>query len=303
MIKLPSEVRLAEGRGGMRCLRVVSPLAEAEVYLHGAHVTHFQPRGHRPVLFLSGESRFASGAAIRGGVPVCFPWFGARASGLPGAPHGFARLHEWRLLEARTRPGAEVELVFELPLDAVDRSGWDYPAQVRYRVVISDTLRLSLEVTNLSSAAFTYEEALHTYLAVSDVRTVRLEGLAGTRYEDRIAPGVMQAGEAEPLRFTAETDRIYVDTRSTCTVHDPEWGRTLTIAKEHSRSTVVWNPWTAKAAAMPDFGDQEWPGMLCVETCNIRTHQVSLPPGGSHTLTALIRAETASSRSRSGAQQ
>jgi glucose-6-phosphate 1-epimerase len=285
-------MRRSEGRGGLRRVEVATRLAGAEIYLQGAHVTRFQPRDQQPVLFLSEKSAFAPGQPIRGGVPICFPWFGARTDGGPGPMHGFARITEWQLVEAGEDGDGTATLSFQLATGAASRPLWAGDVAIRYEVRIGRALRLSLRVENRSPAPVRFEEALHTYLAVSDVRQVSVAGLAGARYQDRLAPEPEQTQGAEPIRITAETDRIYAPTRAACVVDDPGWGRRLVIEKEGSDSTVVWNPWVAKAKAMPDFGDEEWPAMLCVETCNVRAQAVTLAPGQTHTLAATIRVES-----------
>jgi D-hexose-6-phosphate mutarotase len=135
------------------------------------------------------------------------------------------------------------------------------------------------------------EEALHTYLAVNDVRRVGIEGLAGVTYSDRVGTPRAETEGTGPIRITAETDRIYLNTQSTCVVEDPGWGRRLIVEKSNSNTTVVWNPWIAKAKALTDFGDEEWPSMLCIEACNVHEFGVTLAPGESHTMGAVIRAE------------
>lgn len=289
MNTLPESVRITEGRGGLPRVQVASRLATAGIHLNGAHVTHFQPAGQKPVLFMSGSSWFEPGKPIRGGVPICFPWFGPRQDGGPGSPHGFARLAAWTLLDAREDADGTVELLFDLPTRTAGQGLWTGDAEVRFRVSIGTALRMTLEVRNTSSETIRFEEALHTYLAVSDVRSVSITGLAGAACLDRIGPEPTRLEGSEPIRIVAETDRIYTGTRATCVVDDPGWTRKLVVEKSGSEDTVVWNPWIAKAKAMPDFGDNEWPGMLCIETCNVRDHAVTLAPGASHAMTATIR--------------
>jgi glucose-6-phosphate 1-epimerase len=272
-------------------LVIGTPQADAEIYLQGAHVTQFQPRGQKPVLFMSGKSWFEAGKPFRGGVPVCFPWFGPRQDGRQGPVHGFARLQEWELAGAeQTRDGA-VEIIFRFVSNAATRKEWDGEFEVNYRVAVGTALGMELRVRNTSSQPMRFEEALHTYLAVSDVRQVGIEGLAGTTYSDRVGTPHTETEGAAPIRIAAETDRIYLNTRSTCVVHDPGWQRRLVVEKTGSDTTVVWNPWIAKAKAMPDFGDDEWPAMVCIETCNVRDQAVNLAPGQSHAMGAVIRAE------------
>jgi len=206
-MKLPDTVRIEAGRGGLRRLMVNTPLAEAEIYLHGAHVTHFQPRGQKPVLFMSGKSLFEAGKPIRGGVPICFPWFGPRQDGRPGQAHGFARLQEWVFTSAEPVSDGVVEVGFRLISNNATREQWDGDFEINYRVSVGMALGLELYVRNTSNQPMRFEEALHTYLAVSDVRQASIEGLAGTAYSDRVGTPHEETEGKEPIRITAETDR------------------------------------------------------------------------------------------------
>jgi len=154
---------------------------------------------------------------------------------------------------------------------------------------IGRSLEMELEVTNRADASWTFEEALHTYLRVGDVREARIDGLDEVEYIDKTDSLKRKRQPAGGIRITGETDRIYVETRGTCTVHDPILGRTLTVEKENSGSTVVWNPWIAKARAMADFGDEEWPGMVCIETVNVGAGAIRLDPGQSHRMRAHLK--------------
>ena len=291
MNKLPDEVRVEAGRGGLRRLVIGTAQADAEIYLQGAHVTHFQPRGGKPVLFMSAKSWFEPGKPIRGGVPICFPWFGPRQDGKPGAAHGFARLLEWELTAAEQAGNGAVEIGLRLVSNDATRKEWDGEFEAEYRVTVGPALGLRLRVRNTSRQPMRIEEALHSYLAVDDVRQVSIEGLAGTAYSDRVGTPHEETEGAAPIRITAETDRIYRNTHAMCVVRDPGWNRRLVVEKTGSDATVVWNPWIAKAKAMPDFGDDEWPSMLCIETCNVREHAVTVAPGQSHGMGAVIRVE------------
>lgn len=284
-------MRVESGQGGLRRLVIETERAEAQIYLHGAHVTHFQPRGQKPVLFMSARSSFEAGKPIRGGVPLCFPWFGARQDGRRGPSHGFARVLEWDVTGAETRSDGTVEIGFRLLPKSWAEQEWDGELEVDYRVTVGSALGLELRVGNPSNRPVGFEAALHTYLAVGDVRQVSIEGLAGTSYLNTVGTPITQTEGAEPIRITAETDRIYKNTRSTCVVRDPVWQRQLVVQKTGSNATVLWNPWIAKAKAMADFGDEEWPSMLCIETCNVREHTITLAPGQSHAMQAIIQAQ------------
>lgn len=287
-MSLPSGVSLGPGLGGLERVRVETPRVRGEVYLHGAHVTAWQPADRAPVLWVSGESHFKPGAPIRGGVPICFPWFAAHATDASAPAHGFARLRAWRLTDA-SAAGDRVELRFTSREDeGTRRSPWPHPFATEYRVSFGEQLSLALDVTNTGDAPIAFEAALHTYFAVSDIRRVTVTGLAGTEYLDKVEGlAVKRQGDA-PMTFAGETDRIFLDTEATCTIHDPGLGRQVHVAKRGSLSTIVWNPWIAKARAMPDFGDDEWPGMLCIETANVRDRAVRLESGSHHTMSAHI---------------
>jgi glucose-6-phosphate 1-epimerase len=283
-------VRFEASPPGMVRAVVTAPAAEAHVYLHGAHVTHYRPAGGGPVLFLSSTSRFAAGQPIRGGVPICFPWFAARA-GDPAAPaHGFARTAAWTL-DAVARDGDAISLALRLEADGATRRWWPHAFVLRYRVRVGAALDLALEVENASAGPVTFEGALHTYLAVSDVAAVSVTGLEGARYVDKTDGGAVKREGAAPLRLTGETDRVYGGATGPCGVDDPPAGRRLVVEKAGSATTVVWNPGPTKGPAIADLGPGEWRRMLCVETANAHDDAVTLDAGARHVMRAAIRAE------------
>jgi D-hexose-6-phosphate mutarotase len=287
MVRLPDGARIETGPGGLERLVVAAAGAEAHVYLHGSHVAHFQPAGERPVLWMSGQSRFESGKPIRGGVPICFPWFGPKAGAADAPLHGLVRSRPWGL-HAVTPDDGRLRATLELSSDESTLGHFPHELRVSLDVTVGAALSLALTVRNTGPSRFAFEEALHSYFAVSDVRQVLLRGLEGVAFVDKTAGGVRRAGESAPIAITGETDRVYLGTGSTVTIEDPGWGRRIAVAKTGSRTTVVWNPWVARAKAMPDFGDDEWTGMVCVETANALEDAVSLAPGESHTTTVAI---------------
>lgn len=280
-------VRFEAGQGGLTRAILTSPTSEAHVYLHGAHVTHFARPGQHPLLFLSNKSLFQRDKAIRGGIPICFPWFGPRA-GHPDAPmHGFARLTEWTV-ESADATGNAASITLGLRDSDETRKLWPHPFAARYTVTAGETLALELAVTNTGKAEFSFEEALHSYFAVGDVKGVTVEGLGGVDYVDKTDAMATKTQGGKPIRIVEETDRVYLNTTSACTIVDPGLRRRITVAKENSEATVLWNPWIAKAKAMADFGDDEWPKMLCVETCNVGVTAVTLAAGATHVMRATL---------------
>jgi D-hexose-6-phosphate mutarotase len=293
MQRYPDGVRLESGPGGLERLVLDAAGGEALVYLQGAHVARFQPRGEKPVLWMSAASRFEPGKPLRGGVPICFPWFGPKA-GSPEAPlHGYARILPWTVAAVAPEGEGGLRAVLELTAEAASAGGFPGDLSLSLAVTVSRSLGLELTVRNAGRAAATFEEALHSYLAVSDVRQARIRGLESVGYVDKTAGMARRPPAGEPIAVAAETDRVYTGATGAVTVEDAGWRRRVVVAKRGSATTVVWNPWVAKAKAMPDFGDDEWTGMLCVETANALDDAIHLDPGASHVMTASIRVDAA----------
>jgi glucose-6-phosphate 1-epimerase len=285
-------VLLFEDHGELVRARISLPTCEASIYLQGAHLTHWQPAGQQPVLFLSERSAFTPGKAIRGGVPICFPWFGARSDGLPGPSHGFARIQPWQLAFAALLPdtgeGDRLQLTFVLgPTDLSRSVGFDH-FRIAYEVMLGSTLSSKLTVANLGTDPFHFEEALHAYYHVADVRKTRLGGLESARYLDKRDAGKEKSAPAVPLTLTEFSDRVFFANSAPLTIDDPGNGRRIHIEKQHSATTVVWNPWPEGSASLADLGPEDWPHFLCVEAANTATEAITLAPGEAHFMTTMI---------------
>lgn len=286
-LELPDGVRLGS-IGSLPAVIVDTPACSAAIALQGAQLARWQPAGHDPVLFVSERSRFEPGSPIRGGVPLCGPWFGPGRRGNQVPAHGFYRLAPWRLTAATAADGGVV-LAFVLTsadLAGIDAAaGWPEEAELEFRLALGTRLTMAL-TTSTGADGLDLEEALHTYFAVGDVRQVRVEGLDGIDYVDKLAGGALtrQTGD---VTFSGETDRVYA-TSGPAAIVDPVLGRRIEIDTTGSASTVVWNPWDEKAAAMADFADDEWPSMVCVETANALGGAAVIGPDASHTIGATI---------------
>jgi glucose-6-phosphate 1-epimerase len=288
---IPNALRFEDTPGGLVRAVISTPAAGAELYLQGAHVTHWTPRGQRPVLFLSAKSLFTPGKAIRGGVPIIFPWFGPRSDGKPGPAHGFARTTEWSVEEAKLRDDGNVQITLALAPNETSR-GLGYASfYLRYRVTIGSALEMELETRNDASEPLTYEEALHAYFAIADIRQASVSGLEGTTFIDKTDGFKRKQLGNQPFEIAKETDQVHLSTQATCVIHDPVWQRRITVDKAGSDSTVVWNPWIDKTKGMSDMAPDEWQNMLCVETANAADNAVHLSPGASRKMTASIRVE------------
>ncbi len=281
-------VTFLDGQNELPMLEISTPWSTAEIYLHGAHVTQFRKKHEPPLLFLSQCSRFVEGQPIRGGIPVVFPWFGPR-EGL--GQHGFARTKSWDLKEFVPAPDGSVSVRFRLPECAEAAA---FPAfTADYVVTVNQLLTLQLIVTNQAQdAEFTFENCLHTYFEVADVTAISILGLKGVAYLDKVASFQEKTETGDALRIASEVDRIYQNTTSTVEILDPRLGRKIRVEKQGSASTVVWNPWIAKSRQMPDFGDEEYERMICIESGNVASDSISLAPGASANLTVKLSSET-----------
>lgn len=284
---IPGSVEILNGGGGLPMLRLLGRDSTVDVYPHGAHVASFVPKGGRDALFMSGKSYFADGKPIRGGVPLIFPWFGPNAKDASLPAHGFARTQSWSVASTSVAADGSVSARFELKASDATRKLWPHAFSLAFTVTAGKSLSMSLEVRNTGDEPFTFEEALHTYLAVPDVRQVAIDGLKGRTYLDKMAGAARTVQTESPFGIVAETDRVYLDTPDAVHVTLPGH-LAVTVAKKGSATTVVWNPWVAKAKAMADFGDDEWPRMLCVETANAASNAVTLAAGATHVMTATV---------------
>ncbi len=277
---------------GLLCGRVTLPSCTAEFYLQGAHLARWQPAGHEPVLFLSERSAYLPGKAIRGGVPIIFPWFGPRTA-TPSSPrtdgpsHGFARTADWQLSSA-TVSGDNMNLELTLGPDEVSRSlGYD-DFLLTYKLTLGTKLHMQLTVENKGSSALHFEEALHTYLMVADSAQISIAGLTDTEYLDKTDGFKRRLDKGPLLVLTGETDRSYVNTEATVNLEDPLLERFVSVSKSNSRTTVIWNPWSATTAKLTDMSSDGWKRMVCIESANAGENSISLAPGSEHTLEARI---------------
>lgn len=281
--EIPGILRFDQDHGMTR-LRVTAPDAEAVMYMQGAHLTHWQPACQDPVIFLSRTSEFAPGKAIRGGVPIVFPWFATdskkdRINGHPGPSHGFARLQDWELVSAE-RAGGGVRLKLTLgPTELSRAMGYD-GFLLTLEASVGRTLGMRLTVQNTGAAPLQFEEAFHNYFRVVDVHEASVSGLEPTGYIDKIDGFKQKPATGEPIRFVGPTDRVYLDTVAPCTIHDGTQRRDIRIVKANSRNTVVWNP----GKAVDQIDEWDWHEMMCVETANVGANAHTLAPGESFTM-------------------
>jgi glucose-6-phosphate 1-epimerase len=290
-----------DNTNGLIRARITTPACTAELYLHGAHVATWQPAGQQPGLFLSGKSLFAPDKAIRGGIPLVFPWFGPyeqrgpQTAAIPESPrtggpvHGFARTEIWTL-DFCAYSNGELDLTLSLAPSDLSRSfGYDH-FLAAYHITVGRELHVRLSVANNGDSPFHFAEAFHTYLHVGDVEQVSLRGLANTEFLDKTDDFRRKLQSGDALAFHSLTDRAYLNTTSPLTVDDPVLHRRITVAKANSNTTVVWNPWANSGLA--DMSPIDWRSMLCVESANAIENAITLRPHEAHVMETTFSLES-----------
>ena len=283
---IPGIAKIVAGNGALPKVHITSPRSTGEVYLHGAQVTSWKPIPGQEVLFLSSKSRWENGAAIRGGVPICFPWFRAKRDNPDAPAHGFVRTRAWQL-ESIAHAGEVVTVGLFTESDESTRRWWPTDFRMVLQATFGSELALELIVTNTGHIPLQFEEALHGYCRVGEIEATRIRGLDGVHYLDNTDANreKMQHGDVE---VTSQTDSAYMNTSSAIELYDPTLNRKIRLRKGGSLSTVIWNPWRDGAQMLSDLAEDEWRQMLCVEASNILACAVDLAPNQQHTMKAII---------------
>ena len=283
---IPEVAKVCEGNGGLARVCISSSQGEGEIYLHGAQVTSWKPRGNDEVLFLSSKSRWLEGQAIRGGIPICFPWFRAKSDDPKAPAHGFVRTKSWQL-ESIVANDSGVCVSMSTESNGQTRRWWPASFRLVHRVVFGSELTLELSCTNTGATSLRFEEALHTYNRVSDVANVRLQGLDAVQFLDNTDSNKVKVQQGE-VTISSTTDKAFIKSRHDAALVDPQLLRQVRLKKTNSLTTVVWSPWREGAGRLADLGDGEWTQFLCVEACNILDASVALAPGETHKMTAAL---------------
>jgi len=280
-----------DGPNGLIYAHINNDSGSAEIYLHGAHVTSFIPHGREPVIFLSDKSRYEPGMAIRGGIPISWPWFADHSTDSTKPAHGFARTMLWEVRDTQHISTDETEITLVLNESEETHKLWDYSFNLELRICVGAELNAILAMANCGDETFAVTSAFHSYYYVGNISQVKVHGLEDTDYIDKL-DNFTKKRQNGPLTITGETDRIYIDTETECVIEDLELNRNIRISKSGSESTVVWNPWGEKAQKMGDLPDDGYRNFVCVETTNAGPDIFALAPGGRHELGLQIAVES-----------
>ncbi|MFC5051321.1 D-hexose-6-phosphate mutarotase [Rubritalea spongiae] len=280
---IPSEIWFEEIAPDYPVIRIRNQHATATIALHGAHVIDYTPSDQQAIIFTSRDAIYQEGKAIRGGVPVCWPWFNAHPTDPSMPSHGFARNRFWQLTASQSIEQG-TQIILELDTNAIEL--WSHSTKLTLTITVGKSLSIKLTTTNLSEAPLTIGGALHSYLTVGDIKKIQITGLEDTNFTDTITG--KQKKQQGAIEFSGETDNVYHNTDTATTIHDPLLKREVTVEKNGSQSTVIWNPWTEKSSTLPDLADDEFPQFVCIEAANAHKDLYELNPGESHSLITII---------------
>ncbi|WP_395719236.1 D-hexose-6-phosphate mutarotase [Prosthecobacter sp.] len=287
-MNLPPSVTLIEEPAGYPVLVINHAAASGRIALNGAHVMEWTPAGEKPVLYMSPQALLEPGKAIRGGVPVCWPWFGPHPMESDKPAHGFVRNLMWEIGEV-TENFAGVKLQFHLRDSDASRAFWPHAFELRFEVKMGAQLGMALHIKNTSAEAWSMTGALHTYLCVEDVTEAAVIGLDDAFYvESRLSPERIE--QSGPVYFDREVDRNY-ESRDTVRLLDKKGRRTIVVEKSGSRATIVWNPWIDKSKRLADLPDDAYPHFVCIEAANAVPDVIAMPPGKEHVLEQRLRVQ------------
>jgi glucose-6-phosphate 1-epimerase len=286
---IPAVAQIVEPFPNMPAARITTSCCAATMHLHGAHITSWRPAGSGEIIFVSSKARYADGQAIRGGIPICFPWFRGKGDDREAPAHGFVRTKRWSLESIRTQ-GLDVTVTMSTSSDAATKKWWPHEFRAELRVTFGRDLKLEFAVENVGQSESRHEAALHTYYLVGDLAAARVAGLGGASYLDN-TDGNREKKQAGEVRVEQATDRAYVNNETALLLIDPVLERRIHIRKENSRTTVIWNPGKEAAEKMSDMGADEWKKMLCVEGANVLGNAIKLRAGEKHTTAVTMTVE------------
>lgn len=273
-------------------IRVDHETASALISLYAGQVLSFIPRENKEdLLFLSSKAYYQEGKAIKGGIPICWPWFGADPEGLGRPAHGFARNTMWTVLDTALTTGDEILVKLGLRDSKKTREVWPFPFDLVQTITIGESLTIDLTTSNTGGQAFTITQAMHTYFRVGDIDKVRVQGLSDHDYLDKVDNGIQKKQQGD-VQIDGEVDRIYLDVDNDLTIDDAGLGRRILISSNGSNSAVVWNPWSETCAKMADLEPDDYQRFICVETTNAASDTVKIFPGDDFTLRAVYQLET-----------
>ena len=281
-----SQLEIISGQGGMPMIRISNGMAMALISVYGAQVLSFQPHDQaEDMLFLSQQSEYADGKAIRGGIPVCWPWFGPDPKGLQRPNHGFVRNHYWQLAKTEALSDSETQVSLLFNESFKKENTWRQPFMLMLDIIIGRTLSIKLTTFNTGDKPFSITQAFHSYFRVGDIKRVKVLGLEDCEYFDKLDQG-SQKTQKGSVAVSREIDRVYVEARNDLLIVDPVFKRRIHIHAPNTSTAVVWNPWSKTAKKMSDLANLDYQRFICVEAGNVAFDLIKIQPGSQFSLQA-----------------
>ncbi|MEG3974312.1 D-hexose-6-phosphate mutarotase [Microcoleus sp. herbarium8] len=288
---IADNLTFASGNGGFPMIHIDNGQAKAVISVYAGQVLSFQPATETAdVMFLSEKAYYAEGKAIKGGIPICWPWFGPDPEDLGRPSHGFVRNRLWNVIETATAPDGATKVTLGLKDTEETRAIWPQAFELAIAITVGTNLTVELITRNLGDKPFPLTQALHTYFKVGDIKQVQVLGLENSQYLDKVDGGAEKT-QAGAVVATGEVDRIYLDVTNELVIDDAALNRRIRIQSSGSKSAVVWNPWVTISANMADLEDTDYQRLICVETTNAATDIVEVPAGGEFRLQAVYSVE------------
>ncbi|SFK84445.1 glucose-6-phosphate 1-epimerase [Nitrosomonas aestuarii] len=282
---IAGQVEFSEGNGGLTMIQVSTPKAKALISIHAGQVLSYQPSGEEDILFLSSKAYYQDGKAIKGGAPICWPWFGPDPEGKGRPGHGFVRNRPWNVLSTEATPDDDIKITLGLTDTPETREIWPHAFELTQEIVVGDSLNLTLITRNTGSELFSITQAFHTYFKVGDITQTSVMGLQDCIYIDKVNSSAEKKQEGV-VTIASEVDRIYHDVSNTMIIDDKALNRCIQILSQGNKTAVVWNPWKKISAEMADLEDADYKRLLCVETTNAASDVIAIAPGQEFRLVA-----------------
>ena len=284
--EIEDELQFVEIEHGFTYIEINNARAHATISTYSGQVLSYRPKGQQAdLLFVSDKAYYEDGKAIKGGIPVCWPWFGADPDDQGRPAHGFVRNRQWQVSASESLADGSTRVVLCLTDSDATRNIWPHPFKLSIEITVGDSLRVALVTHNTGDKGITISQALHTYFHVDDIGKVRVLGLDGTEYLDKVDNSARKT-QSGAVTIDGEVDRIYEGVGGDLVIDDASLGRKIRIASRGCSTAVVWNPWIETAASMGDLGDDDYRKMLCVETANAGPESIEIGAGGEYRLEA-----------------
>ncbi|HEY9769142.1 MAG TPA: D-hexose-6-phosphate mutarotase [Coleofasciculaceae cyanobacterium] len=280
-----NKVKFIEGKGGFPVIEISNEYAQATISVYAAQVLSFKPVNQSEIMFLSSQAYHQSGKAIKGGTPICWPWFGPDPEAKGRSSHGFVRNRLWQMRDVVSTQDGATQVIMGLVDTAETREIWDYSFDVEIAITVGSSLTIKLITQNTGQETFSLTQALHTYFQIADINQVAVLGLEGKTYLDKVDGG-QQKTQAGTVTFSGECDRIYLDVPSELVIEDPVGNRNIKVTATNSKTAIVWNPGADISANMADLGDRDYMNFVCVETANAANEIIEVAAGDHYKIAA-----------------